>query len=154
LFGLSDEITEAEIIWAGKVPTINKSISFSGQFPNILMKQGGTFFVVVVIISVGSNAVAAFTGNNHACLTQTHKKKSKSALLSSQSKFIVAKSQTTSSANSSQLGISTFRPKRPISKYFDEAGRHLFCCCCNNQCWFKCSGSFYRKQPCMPNTNT
>jgi hypothetical protein len=32
------------------------------------MKQGGTFFVVVVIISVGSNAVAAFTGNNHACL--------------------------------------------------------------------------------------
>jgi hypothetical protein len=26
------------------------------------------FFVVVVIISVGSNAVAAFTGNNHACL--------------------------------------------------------------------------------------
>jgi hypothetical protein len=26
LFGLSDEITEAEIIWAGKVPTINFSI--------------------------------------------------------------------------------------------------------------------------------
>ena len=25
-------------------------------------------FVVVVIISVGSNAVAAYTGNNHACL--------------------------------------------------------------------------------------
>ena len=21
-----------------------------------------------------------------------------------------------------------------------------FCCCCNNQCWFKCSGSLYRKQ--------
>jgi hypothetical protein len=33
-------------------------ISFSGQFPKILMRQGGTFFVVV-IISVGSNAVAA-----------------------------------------------------------------------------------------------
>ena len=31
------------------------------------MRQGGTFFVVV-IISVGSNAVAAYTGNNHACL--------------------------------------------------------------------------------------
>ena len=30
------------------------------------MRQGGTFFVV--IISVGSNAVAAYTGNNHACL--------------------------------------------------------------------------------------
>jgi len=42
-------------------------ISFSGQFPKILMRQGGTFFVVV-IISVGSNAVAAYTGNNHACL--------------------------------------------------------------------------------------
>ena len=26
------------------------------------MRQGGTFFVV------GSNAVAAYTGNNHACL--------------------------------------------------------------------------------------
>ena len=42
-------------------------ISFSGQFPNILMRQGGTFFVVV-IISVVSNAVAAYTGNNHVCL--------------------------------------------------------------------------------------
>jgi hypothetical protein len=42
-------------------------ISFSGQFPKILMRQGGTFFVVV-IISVGSNAVAAYTGNNHAFL--------------------------------------------------------------------------------------
>jgi hypothetical protein len=42
-------------------------ISFSGQFPKILMRQGGTFFVVV-IISVGSNAVAAYIGNNHACL--------------------------------------------------------------------------------------
>ena len=31
------------------------------------MRQGGTFFVVV-IISIGSNAVAAYTGNNHACL--------------------------------------------------------------------------------------
>ena len=31
------------------------------------MRQGGTFFVVV-IISVGSNAVAAYIGNNHACL--------------------------------------------------------------------------------------
>ena len=41
-------------------------ISFSGQFPKILMRQGGTFFVV--IISVGSNAVAAYIGNNHACL--------------------------------------------------------------------------------------
>ena len=30
------------------------------------MRQGGTFFVV--IISDGSNAVAAYTGNNHACL--------------------------------------------------------------------------------------
>ena len=30
------------------------------------MRQGGDFFVV--IISVGSNAVAAYTGNNHACL--------------------------------------------------------------------------------------
>ena len=37
---------------------INKIISFSDQFPKILMRQGGTFFVVV-IISVGSNAVAA-----------------------------------------------------------------------------------------------
>jgi hypothetical protein len=26
------------------------------------------FFFVFVIISVGSNAVAAYTGNNHACL--------------------------------------------------------------------------------------
>jgi hypothetical protein len=25
-FGLSDEITEAEIIWAGKVPTLNFNI--------------------------------------------------------------------------------------------------------------------------------
>jgi len=23
---------------------------------------------------------------------------------------------------------------------------------CNNQCWFKCSGSLYWKQPCMPST--
>jgi hypothetical protein len=30
------------------------------------MRQRGAFFVV--IISVGSNAVAAYTGNNHACL--------------------------------------------------------------------------------------
>ena len=37
-----------------------KIISFSGQFPKLLF--------VVVIISVGSNAVAAYTGNNHACL--------------------------------------------------------------------------------------
>jgi hypothetical protein len=28
----------------------------------------------------------------------------------------------------------------------------LFFCFCNNQCWFKCSGSLYRKQPCMPST--
>jgi hypothetical protein len=27
---------------------------------------------VVVIISVGSNAVAAYTGNNHACLGHKH----------------------------------------------------------------------------------
>jgi hypothetical protein len=39
--------------------------------------------------------------------TQTHKKKSKSVLSSSQSKLVVTKSQTTSFANSSQLGIST-----------------------------------------------
>jgi BRCT domain type II-containing protein len=38
--------------------------------------------------------------------TQTHKKNS--ALSSSQSKLVVTKSQTTSSASSSQLGISTF----------------------------------------------
>jgi hypothetical protein len=44
----------------------NKKIISLGQFPKILMRQGGTFFVV--IISVGSNAVAAYTGNNHACL--------------------------------------------------------------------------------------
>jgi hypothetical protein len=44
-----------------------KIISFSGQFPKILMRQRGTFFVVV-IISVGSNTVAANIGNNHACL--------------------------------------------------------------------------------------
>jgi hypothetical protein len=44
--------------------------------------------------------------------TQTHKKKSKSALSSSQSKLVVTKSQTISSANSSQLDISTFRPKQ------------------------------------------
>jgi hypothetical protein len=37
-----------------------KIISFSGQFPKL--------FFVVVIISVGSNAVAVYTGNNHACL--------------------------------------------------------------------------------------
>ena len=30
------------------------------------MRQGGAFFVV--IISDGSNAVAAYTGNNHSCL--------------------------------------------------------------------------------------
>ena len=28
------------------------------------------FFLFLVIISVGSNAVAAYTGNNHACLRQ------------------------------------------------------------------------------------
>ena len=44
--------------------------------------------------------------------TQTHKKNSKSALSSSQSKLVVTKCQTTSSAKSSQLGISTFRPKQ------------------------------------------
>ena len=44
--------------------------------------------------------------------TQTHRKNSKSALSSSQSKLVVTKSQTTSSANSSQLGIRTFRPKK------------------------------------------
>ena len=32
------------------------------------MRQGGTLFPPLVIISVGSNAVAAYTGNNHACL--------------------------------------------------------------------------------------
>jgi hypothetical protein len=32
------------------------------------MRQGGTFFLFVVMISVGSNAVATYTGNNHACL--------------------------------------------------------------------------------------
>ena len=31
------------------------------------MRQGGTLFSFV-IISVDSNAVAAYTGNNHACL--------------------------------------------------------------------------------------
>jgi transposase len=41
--------------------------------------------------------------------TQTHKKNSKSALSSSQSKLVVAKSQTTSSASTSQIGISTLR---------------------------------------------
>ena len=35
------------------------------------MRQGGTFFFVV-IISVGSNAVAAYIGNNHACLRHKH----------------------------------------------------------------------------------
>ena len=44
--------------------------------------------------------------------TQTHKKKSKSVLSSSQSKLVVTKSQTTSFANYSQLGISTFRPNK------------------------------------------
>jgi len=52
------------VVWLGQT---KKMISFSGQFPKILMRHGGTFFVVV-IISVGSNAVAAYTGNNHACL--------------------------------------------------------------------------------------
>ena len=33
------------------------------------MRQGGTFFLFsFVLISVDSNAVAAYTGNNHACL--------------------------------------------------------------------------------------
>jgi hypothetical protein len=32
---------------------------------------------------------------------------------------------------------------------FDEAGRHLFLFCCNNQHWFKCSVSLYWKQPCI-----
>jgi hypothetical protein len=38
------------------------------------MRQGGTFFLsfFFVIISVGSNAVAAYTGNNHACLRHKH----------------------------------------------------------------------------------
>jgi hypothetical protein len=45
----------------------NKIISFSGQFPKIL-KRKFFFFFVVVVISVGSNAVAAYTGKNHACL--------------------------------------------------------------------------------------
>ena len=40
-----------------------KIISFSGQFPKILMRLGGTFFLSVII-----SAVAAYTGNNHACL--------------------------------------------------------------------------------------
>jgi len=50
-----------------KLGQTNKIISFSGQFPKNLMRQGDTFFFVV-IISVGSNAVEAYTGNNHACL--------------------------------------------------------------------------------------
>jgi hypothetical protein len=46
-----------------------KIISFSGQFPKILMSEVGRhLFCLFVIISVGSNAVAAYTGNNHACL--------------------------------------------------------------------------------------
>ena len=32
------------------------------------MRQVGTFVCLFVIISVGSNAVAAYTGNHHACL--------------------------------------------------------------------------------------
>jgi hypothetical protein len=42
-----------------------KIISFSDPFPKILMRH---LIFVVVIISVGSNAVAVYTGNNHACL--------------------------------------------------------------------------------------
>ena len=45
-----------------------KLLASQANFPKILMRQGGTFFFVVVIISVGSNAVAAYTGNNHACI--------------------------------------------------------------------------------------
>jgi hypothetical protein len=44
----------------------NKIISFS-NFQELWWGREAPFFVVV-IISVGSNAVAAYTGNNHACL--------------------------------------------------------------------------------------
>jgi len=46
----------------------NKIISFSDQFPKILMRQGGTFFFFGNNQCFGSNAVAAYTRNNHACL--------------------------------------------------------------------------------------
>ena len=67
---LSNEIHSQICKYAKQVlrPNKKKLLASRGQFSKHFDEAGRHLFVVVVIISVGSNAVAAYTGNNHACL--------------------------------------------------------------------------------------